>query len=176
MGGALTFSSEENFTGEEARMGVAWPHRLAGALMSHSTLLRANVNSDRAADESMQSFPSQQGSGDGFDWGLGFAVPMASSCSIAGFSQQEGRTGAGLCMSQSGGQNACAAAAGPSKPTATTTSEIRKYRPRSDSFGKNWSAIRALYYIVAGPVKSVEKHDQIVRPDLIRQQPRTLRS
>ena len=129
--------------------------------MSYLILLRAIVNSGPAADESMQSSPSQHGSAEGLERGLCSAVPMAS-CSNAEFSQQEGGAGAGLCMSQSGGQNVRAAAAGPSKPTATNSRGITRYRPSKDRCRRMRSSMRYIYYSVAGLVKSVEKCDQIV--------------
>ena len=67
MGGPLIFGSEKRFTGQADGMKRAWSHRLAGALMSDSILLNANVNSGADADESMQSFPSQQGSDEGME-------------------------------------------------------------------------------------------------------------
>lgn len=86
--------------------------------MSPSIAFGAAVNFGEDAEESIQSSLSQQGSGEGERWGPRPAVSMVS-CSISEFSQQEGGESTGLYVSQSGGQTICAAAAGPSNPTAT---------------------------------------------------------
>jgi hypothetical protein len=103
----------------------------------------------------MQSLPSQQGSGEGVVWVPCPSVSMAS-CSITEPSQQEGTAGTGLCMSQSGGQNVCAIAAGPIKPTAATRRGTTRYRPSRYRFRRNSSTMRIIYYIVAGFVKIVK--------------------